>query len=80
MRVVYESFPGTDLPWVEAEVLSTLKWVETVEVDPAFFGLVQNNLNDLWKRLAVALANYEPRITGFKAMVTNSALTVYPQV
>jgi hypothetical protein len=80
MKVVYAELEGTNYQFIADEIEKTLKWVETADVTPDFFGRVQRDLDQMWTRLAVSLINCKRPVIGFKAMVTNSALTVYPQV
>jgi hypothetical protein len=80
VRIIYEPIEGTDYPWIEEEIKKVLHWAEDAEVSPEFFCRVQKDLSAVWERLAVALINCKTPVYGFKAMVTNSALTVYPQV
>lgn len=80
MKVSYDTIEGTDYEWIHEEVAKTLKWVEDAQVGPDFWGRVQSDLNQMWHRLSVALINCKRPIFGFRYLVTNSSLTVYPQV
>lgn len=80
MRIVYEALEGTNYPWIEEEIQKTLKWVTEFDFGPDFWSRVTDDLRELWERLAVALINCVKPVYGFTYLVTNSALTVYPQV
>lgn len=80
MKVIYEPLEGTDYPWIEEEIKKALQWVSDFDFGPDFWSRVTDALKALWDKLAVALINCRKPVFGFTYLVTNSALTVYPQV
>jgi hypothetical protein len=80
MQVAYDTIEGTDYEWIHEEIQKTLAWVSDAEIGHEFWGRVQTDLSKMWMRLSVALINCKTPIYGFRYLVTNSSLTVYPQV
>jgi hypothetical protein len=80
MKIVYAVLEGTDEPWIDQEIQHTLGWASRYEFGPEFWGRLSSDLNALWQRRSVDFLNCKRPVHGFKAMMTNSAITVYPQV
>lgn len=80
MKIVYATLEGADAPWIDEELQKSLKWIADYEFGPEFWGRLNSDLAILWQRKSIAFLSCKRPVYGFRAMMTNSCITVYPQV
>ncbi len=85
MRIIFENPSGQPSPDIEELLRKHFAWLETAELDEGFFARLANSTSEFMQKntqMVYCKSGRPPTlvsIVGLRPMLTNSAVTFYPQ-